>query len=250
MGRPMDYDTAADAYRDTRWALPWIIEPLTGELTTRGREQAVLDIGCGTGDYIAALTVRHPGCKFSGFDLSERMADIARQRCPEASIRVGDANQRFPIPDDTVDVLICVNVLHHLTAYDRFFIESRRVGRPGSVLILVTDSREDILGRSLAKLFPETVPLNLARYPAIEELVRTASAAGLVQIGVEAVSGEIDFDARFMATIERRGISELRLIGKTPISAGSVVSGTQKAHGEKWLSRTTAIRFAIQSSSQ
>src|SRR6267143_6898047 len=160
MGRPMDYDETASAYASTRWALPWIIAPLSNELRARGSTGVVLDIGCGTGDYLGALTQLHPACTFVGFDRSERMAEVARTRCPNATILTGNADQSFPLADATADVMICVNVMHHLTDYTRFFAEARRVSRPGSVLLVATDSRDDIVGRSLARLFPESVALN------------------------------------------------------------------------------------------
>jgi SAM-dependent methyltransferase len=242
----MDYDSAAEAYGNTRWALPWIVTPLAEALVAKGNKLDVLDIGCGTGDYLAALSVLHPDCRFAGFDLSERMADIARSRCSNAIIRAGDAGRRFPFADATADVMICVNVLHHLTAYEGFFSEVRRIARPGSSLLVATDSGEDILGRSLAKLFPETVALNLARYPTIDELVRLARAGGLVLIDVRGASGELEFDDRFIATIEQRGISELRLISEDAYTRGLDRVRDARARGEKWLSRTTVLRFDLE----
>jgi SAM-dependent methyltransferase len=239
----MDYDDSASAYASTRWALPWIIAPLSNELTARGSAEVVLDIGCGTGDYLGALARLHPACTFIGFDRSERMAEVARQRCPNATILTGNADQSFPLSDATTDVMICVNVMHHLTDYTRFFAEARRVGRPGSVLLVATDSRDDIVGRSLARLFPESVPLNLARYPAIEDLVRFARAAGLSLVGTTEAAGEIEFDDRFVATIEQRGISELRLISDDAHANGLSRVMDARTKGEQWLSRTTVLRF-------
>jgi 23S rRNA (guanine745-N1)-methyltransferase len=115
MGRPMDYDDAASVYASTRWALPWIIAPLSNALTSRGSTGAILDIGCGTGDYLGALARLHPACTFVGFDRSERMAEVARTRCPKATILTGNADRSFPLSDATTDVMACVNVLHHLT---------------------------------------------------------------------------------------------------------------------------------------
>jgi SAM-dependent methyltransferase len=174
------------------------------------------------------------------------MADIARSRCSNAIIRAGDAGRRFPFADATADVMICVNVLHHLTAYEGFFSEVRRIARPGSSLLVATDSGEDILGRSLAKLFPETVALNLARYPTIDELVRLARAGGLVLIDVRGASGELEFDDRFIATIEQRGISELRLISEDAYTRGLDRVRDARARGKKWVSRTTVLRFDLE----
>lgn len=52
-----------------------------------------LDIGCGTGWYLA----RFPGVRRAGLDLSGAMLEIARQRSPDAEFRQGDF--RDPVPE-------------------------------------------------------------------------------------------------------------------------------------------------------
>jgi len=72
-------------------------------------------------------------------------------------------------------------VIHYIADLDRFFAESWRVLRPGGLVLTVTDSEEDIRGRTMSHYFPETVARELDRYPAIEALrasMRTAGAVG------------------------------------------------------------------------
>jgi hypothetical protein len=139
--------------------------------------------------------------------------------------------------------MICVNVLHHLTDYERFFTEAHRVGQADSTLLIVTDSREDILARGLARLFPESIELNLSRYPEIDDLVGYAHSAGFSGTDRSLAVGEIEIDERLLATIEQRGISELRLISDEAYAEGLQRVRKAQARGEKWLSQTTVLRF-------
>ena len=71
-----------------------------------------------------------------------------------------------------------MDVVRHLTNLTIFFNESYRVLKNDGALIIVTDSEDDIRGRSLSKYFPEVLNIELERYPSIEELFREAGAAG------------------------------------------------------------------------
>jgi SAM-dependent methyltransferase len=49
--------------------------------------RTLLDVGCGTGRHLEAFARKYA---VSGIDLSERMLEIARTRCPDADLRQGD----------------------------------------------------------------------------------------------------------------------------------------------------------------
>ena len=52
---PMDYDAYAPTYSWARKAVPWVLEPLLRSCSTLSTGASVLEIGCGTGNYISAL---------------------------------------------------------------------------------------------------------------------------------------------------------------------------------------------------
>ena len=77
-----DYDTYAPTYVWARWAVPWVVEPLAQSAGVLPRGAAVLEIGCGTGNYIWALFDVRRELKYVGFDVSEPMLHQARSRDP------------------------------------------------------------------------------------------------------------------------------------------------------------------------
>jgi SAM-dependent methyltransferase len=99
---------------------------------------AVLDIACGTGDWLALLAAR--GARVHGIDLSARAIDLARARLPGADLREGVAEQ-LPFEDARFDLVTCLGSLEHFLDQPKALSEMRRVARPGArVLILVPNA--------------------------------------------------------------------------------------------------------------
>ena len=126
MSEKMDYNSYAPTYQHTRYAVDWILLPLKGELDRLQVGSRALEIGCGTGNYIVALS-ESSDLELHGFDKSSGMLEVAKKRGPKVEFRDGDADKRFPYEDGFADLLFCVDVVHHLTDYPAFFSEAFRV---------------------------------------------------------------------------------------------------------------------------
>lgn len=87
----------------------------------------VLDVGCGDGTHLRALSERID--RGIGVDFAPRMVDVARSRTNDASLsfHIDDAEHLSTIPDASVDVVICVGVLEHVLHPNRVFHQVRRV---------------------------------------------------------------------------------------------------------------------------
>jgi len=97
---------------------------------------AVLDVGCGTGATLEAIVGAHPDVRAWGIDLSPEMIAVARKRLGEAvQLQVADA-EHLPIPDAAVDLVVCVDSLHHYPQPDAGLAEMHRVTRPGGGLVI------------------------------------------------------------------------------------------------------------------
>ena len=60
----------------------------------------VLDVACGAGLSLELAAIRGAAC--AGIDASERLVAVARDRNPQADVRVGDMHA-LPWPDDSFD---------------------------------------------------------------------------------------------------------------------------------------------------
>ena len=97
----------------------------------------VADLGCGTGDLLQWMP---EGA--IGIDREQAMLDAARERCPSADLRLG-VLEDLPLEDDSLDVALCVLVLHHVSALESVLTEVRRVLKPGGHFVVIDMVRHD-----------------------------------------------------------------------------------------------------------
>ncbi len=141
---------------------------------------SVLEVGCGTANYLSAVA-RETGCACWGTEPSETM----RAHTVGGSVTVlkGGA-ERIAFPKASFDLVYSVDVIHHVSDRTRYFQEVARILRPGGRVCTVTDSEDDIRRRRpLAIYFPDTVAVDLARYPSMAELDIAVREAGLTRDG-------------------------------------------------------------------
>lgn len=105
-----------------------------------GPDSLVLDVGCGTGELVAAAEAR--GAVTAGCDAAAGMIEVARERSPGSDLRVADA-ERLPWPDDTFDLVTLINALA-FTDVAKTLSECRRVGGRVAVATWAEDALNDL----------------------------------------------------------------------------------------------------------
>jgi len=95
--------------------------------------QRILDLGCGTGFFLAELEAQHPGSV--GLDISHEMLRVSEQYVPGAKLVTADA-ERLPFEPGAFDVVFCKGSLHHTRDHVGFLSNCREVLGPGGVLIM------------------------------------------------------------------------------------------------------------------
>jgi len=169
-----DYSTLADKYAAHRRLHPAVLARLGESLEGSAH---VLEVGCGTGNYVSAIRDA-VGCACTGVDPSPEMLAKLRQRDP--SVRaIGGRAEVLGLPDGAFDLLYSVDVIHHVRDREAAFAEAFRVLVPGGRACTVTDS-EWILHHRVPQsvYFPETVEVELSRYPRIDVLRSELARAG------------------------------------------------------------------------
>jgi SAM-dependent methyltransferase len=96
---------------------------------------ALLDAGCGAG--LALQLAAKRGASVTGFDASEALLDVARERVPGADVRQGDL-EVLPFDDDTFDAVTAFNSIQYAGAPGAAVGELRRVAKPGAAVGIVT----------------------------------------------------------------------------------------------------------------
>jgi ubiquinone/menaquinone biosynthesis C-methylase UbiE len=145
------------------------------------RGKTVLDLGCGTGENTVVLVTR--GARVIGIDISPDLIAIARKRLSDAnldaSLTIGDA-YHTGLPDESVDVVFCMALIHHL---DIRLVrdEMRRVLRRGGIVILKEPIRFSALYGRLRKLLPAREVVSECEHPLTQEELATMTQSFTVE---------------------------------------------------------------------
>lgn len=124
------------------------------------RGKTVLEYGCGDG--INTLLLARRGAKVKALDISPDLIDVARRRLAANHITedvefvVGSAHD-LPLPDDSVDVVFGIAILHHLDLA-LSAREVRRVLRRGGRAIFQEPVRNSQFVKFLRGLIPYRSP--------------------------------------------------------------------------------------------
>ena len=186
-----NYTKTSDNYDATRVAVGTeIILGCLMHASVRPEQSALLDAGCGTGNYSRELLrfVRH----ISAVDISAAMIKQARRKfkSQEAAGRVSFCQasiEALPYDGSTFDGVVVNQVLHHLNdesqagypAHSRAIREFARVLKPGGVLVLHTSSQRQLAqGMWYYKLIPEAAKRLQRRYAPVEDLKRELEKGG------------------------------------------------------------------------
>lgn len=114
------------------------------------REGKALDVACGPGHLLVALSKAAPRLELHGVDISAAMLEIAGKNLDRAGLREkatlhsGSAYE-LPFDDAFFDLVTCTNALHGMERPERFFSELARVMRSGG-LGYVLAYRRDVAG--------------------------------------------------------------------------------------------------------
>lgn len=143
------HDRLARGY-DQRWSR-YITQTLTVLKSSASipPQAAVLDIGCGTGQFERLVLGEHPEQRMVGVDLSEKMLAIAQQKCqayPNVAFCIASASA-LPFPDHSFDVVVSASALHYFDQPEVSLAEMRRVVKPGGSVVILDWCKDYLLCR-------------------------------------------------------------------------------------------------------
>lgn len=170
----------AKIYARHRGVWPELLKALIEESGVNAETRA-LEVGCGTGNYIIAIQFV-TGCAAWGIDISEEMLIHAQRRDSPVEFSMGTA-EFLDAADDSLNFIFTVDVVHHLGQPADHYREAHRALATGGRICTVTHSEHmfrDTLVSS--KYFPETIEVNLDRYPPVATLHHAMSAAGFRRV--------------------------------------------------------------------
>ena len=117
-------------------------------IVAKGIEKGrAIDVGTGPGIFPIFVTKAIPEIRFKGIDLSQIMVDLAKRNAREERMadriefEVGSAYS-LPVEDRSLDLVLCINTLHHLESPVDFFNEVARSLKEGGAFVIVDFHRD------------------------------------------------------------------------------------------------------------
>ncbi len=112
-----------------------VLSPPFLDFAAPGEPIDALDIGCGTGNLLAAIRERHPAALLTGIDPSESLLARARSRLELTGVEmVVGGVEVLPFADGRFAQTLSMLVLQEFTDRPRALAEMRRVTRAGGVV--------------------------------------------------------------------------------------------------------------------
>jgi SAM-dependent methyltransferase len=137
------------------------------------QDKLVVDLGCGAGEEVVPLGYR--GARVIGIDISPHLIAIAHKRLRKyginAQLQIASAYETR-LEDQSVDVVFCMSILHHLQL-DRVRNEIRRILKPDGLFILKEPVRFSPTMERLRKLFPPREDVSEFEHPLNSEQLTT-----------------------------------------------------------------------------
>jgi SAM-dependent methyltransferase len=184
----VDYDQLASVYHQ-RYKVNRLegVAALLRGLVLELNAHRVLEVGCGTGRWLAELTPL--AAHVIGLDSSAGMLRQAQALDASGSTRTNAARAslvcvrgqagELPFSTACLDLVFCVNALHHFPEPARFVAEARRLLRPGGALaVIALDPHNWRDNWYVYDYFPGTRETDLARFPSAGRLLDWMAGAG------------------------------------------------------------------------
>jgi ubiquinone/menaquinone biosynthesis C-methylase UbiE len=127
------------ARRYMRFPCQRVLKRVLAKGIKKGR---AIDVGTGHGIFPIFLSKALPGIRFKGIDLSPIMINLAKRNAKDEGLagqiefEVGSAYS-LPVEDHSLDLVLCINTIHHLDRPVDFFNEVARSlkGEGGFVIV-------------------------------------------------------------------------------------------------------------------
>lgn len=182
----VDYDTIADVYDRDTYRVKTFDPKLAEFLEGHGRIDGlrVLDVGCGTGQQLAANLAELGEATLVGVDRYAGMLQQAKTRCSGVGLIQGDG-VNLPFPDATFDYVSNQFSYHHIGRTPAFISEAFRVLRPHGRFVITNMDPWTMDDWICYRYFPTARDVDHRDFVPAEQLVELFRDAGFIDVGLE-----------------------------------------------------------------
>jgi 2-polyprenyl-3-methyl-5-hydroxy-6-metoxy-1,4-benzoquinol methylase len=101
----------------------------------------ILDMGCGDGALTFLIFQKYPNSKITGIEPDETGRNLAIKMFAKKRARASFLETSATVPDKSQDVVLCADVIEHISNCDYFLIEINRILKPEGLAVFSTPVR-------------------------------------------------------------------------------------------------------------
>jgi len=180
----------------------------------------ILDLGCGTGRFTAALGKTFE-CSVIGIEPSSAMLNVAKSQIePNVEWRQGQA-ESIPLENQVVDLVFMSQVFHHFTEPQKALQEINRVLTVAGYLAIRNGTREYNKELKWLEFFPEALEIENKRTPSQQELNDVVCGGSFELVSKRTIYQlfAASYDEYF-EKVSQRGLSALIVISDEAFQSG------------------------------
>lgn len=173
------YDTWSASYDSGRNLTRDLAGRIVRESIGQKRFHSIIETGCGTGwntSFLAGI-----GDTVHAIDFSEGMLDRAKANVKKRNIvfSVADIAGRWPVNDNSADLVVCALVLEHIQDLAPVFAEAHRTLQEGGIFLIceLHPTRQYLGARATFQNGREAIEISAFVHP-IPEFIDTAARNG------------------------------------------------------------------------
>jgi 2-polyprenyl-3-methyl-5-hydroxy-6-metoxy-1,4-benzoquinol methylase len=117
-------------------------------IQNRSLKFLILDIGCGSGEFVEILSQKLPSSSIIGLEYDKRLICEAKYRCHKIKFIKASAEE-LPFDSNSIDIITSFHNVEHLYNPDNFISEAHRCLRVGGYLLLATPNKSGLPARIL-----------------------------------------------------------------------------------------------------
>lgn len=109
----------------------------------------LLDVGCGTGEFILKLREQRNDLSIYGMDISDEMINVAKQKSRldnGLDFKIGDV-ENMPYEDNYFDYITCSHSFHHYPNKRKAVREMHRVLKNNGKVMIIDGYKDRLLGK-------------------------------------------------------------------------------------------------------
>jgi ubiquinone/menaquinone biosynthesis C-methylase UbiE len=219
-----DYSKVAENYdkNKVRHDIP-VDEVIDYLYKTDGINFAVLDLSCGTGNYLRKQIMEYPlsqyKIKWIGIDKSEDMIKKAKSKNLEADLMIADVLD-LPLENNSVSYIKNRFAFHHYLEKEKAVKEMYRVLKQNGALSMLNLNHEYMRCSWVYKFFPASIELDNERFPKTTDLYKLLENTGFkTKVNIKIEIKKFRYDD-IIEEVKNKDMSQLHIISAEEYSNG------------------------------